>query len=444
MDINYFEKIVEKHSYIDPKLYDSLDIKRGLRNKNGTGVLVGITKVADVKGYEMKDGEKTPCEGELFYRGYSVSDLLNDSEDKQNFAFEEASYLLLFSELPSDVELELYKEVLNHNCFLPPHYLERVLLAPSSANLMNKLQICVLSLYGYDQDPDATDVKSLVNKSLELISKMPLLLAYSYAAKVHYLDKKSLHIHNPKKEYSTAENILHMIRASQEFTDLEAKVLDRIMVVHADHGGGNNSAFATHVVSSSGTDIYSSMAAAIGSLKGPRHGGANIKVSAMLEDIQKNVPNWEKKGLLKDYLGKILNKEVFDRSGLIYGLGHAVYTKSDPRALLLKSGAKKLAKETKMEEGLALIQAVEEIGGQILQEKRKTTYPIPANLDLYSGYIYKMLKIPEELYTPLFALSRSSGWAAHLIEQSMDDKLIRPAYVPLHQKRTHLPMKNRK
>ena len=441
--LDYFQCLVGKNSQIDPKMYEAHDIKRGLRNKNGTGVLVGITKVADVHGYDIIDDVKVPVDGSLTYRGYDLEELIRGARAEGRSSFEEVSYLLLFSELPSEDELQMYNELINGYRQLPERYLEEVILRTTSHNLMNKLQQCVLSLYDYDDDPDNTTIDELVLKAMELIAKFPLLLAYSYAAKKHYIDGESLIIHQPRSDYNTAENILSMIRPDQQFTELEAEILDMMLVVHADHGGGNNSAFATHVVSSTGTDIYSCISTALGSLKGPRHGGANIKAAEMLRDISEHVENWESEDEMRAYLQKILDREAFDHSGLIYGLGHAVYTKSDPRARVIKATAKELARNKGMEEGFAMIEQVERVGGKMLQEKRNLEYPLPANVDLYSGYVYKMLGIPETLYTPMFALSRTSGWCAHLLEQIMDEKIMRPAYLSLRDKRDYEPIEGR-
>lgn len=441
--LKYFKKLIVENSQIDPSMYELHDIKRGLRNQNGTGVLVGVTKVANVHGYDIVDGNKVPADGVLSYRGYDLDDLITGANGDGRLGFEEVSYLLLFSELPTAEQLTMYNELIADYRDLPSRYLEEVILRNPSRNLMNRLQQCVLSLYDYDDDPDNTSMPHIVAQALGLIAKFPLILSYSYAAKKHYLDGDSLVIHHPERNYSTAENILHMVRPNQDFTKQEVEILDMMLVVHADHGGGNNSAFATHVVSSSGTDIYSCISTALGSLKGPRHGGANIKCAEMLRDIATNVPKWEKDSELRDYLQKILAREANDGSGLIYGLGHAVYTRSDPRSTVIKETARELAKVKGMEEGFAMIEQVERLGGELLQERRNLSYPLAANVDLYSGYVYKMLDLPEELYTPMFALSRTSGWCAHLLEQIMDEKIMRPAYVNVYSHRKYLPLESR-
>ncbi len=329
-----YARVIERKAYIDPQFYEDHKIKRGLRNKNGTGVLVGVTGVADVVGYAYEDGKKIPTPGRLDYRGYSVEEILKGSRERQSHAFEEVSYLLLFGQLPTQEDLDLYHETLWSLTALPGGYLEDVILKTANKNLMNKIMQSVLSLYSYDPDPDNTEIFNVLNQSLGLIAKMPMILAYCYAAKRHYVDDASLIIHRPKSNYDPAENLLHMIRPDSSFTEEEAQILDTLMVLHAEHGGGNNSAFATHVVSSSGTDSYSAITTALGSLKGPRHGGANLMVDSMVADLKDKASDWTKAGQVKKYLEAVLDKKAFDRSGLIYGLGHAVYTLSDPRALL--------------------------------------------------------------------------------------------------------------
>ncbi|MDO5712937.1 MAG: citrate synthase [Tissierellia bacterium] len=438
-----FVDIIEKRSYIQPELYDKYKVKRGLRNKNGTGVLVGITRVADVKGYKYVDGEKTPCEGDLSYRGYSLIDIVKNGEETGRNIFEEVSYLLLLGSLPNQENLKIYKDTLCRLRPLPDKYLEDVILKIPSKDLMNKMMQSVLALYTFDESPDDTDTYNVLKQSINLIAKIPSIMAYCYAAKRHYIDDQSLIIHRPKEEYNTAENILHLIRENREFTQEEVDMLDILMVVHAEHGGGNNSAFATHVVSSSGTDTYSAIATALGSLKGPRHGGANLMVASMVDDIKAHLPRWDDRKALRQYLEKILEGRAFDQKGLIYGLGHAVYTMSDPRAVLLKEKAAELAKLKGFEESFALINDIEEIGGELLRKRRNTDYPAPANVDLYSGLVYQMLDIPHDLYTPLFGVSRTTGWCAHRMEQVMDNKIMRPAYVTLNAPMPFIPPEER-
>ncbi|VFB16971.1 2-methylcitrate synthase 1 [Urinicoccus massiliensis] len=438
-----YARVIERRAYIDPQFYEDHKIKRGLRNKNGTGVLVGVTGVADVVGYAYEDGKKIPTPGRLDYRGYSVEEILKGARERQSHAFEEVSYLLLFGQLPTQEDLDLYHETLWSLTALPGGYLEDVILKTANKNLMNKIMQSVLSLYSYDPDPDNTEIFNVLNQSLGLIAKMPMILAYCYAAKRHYVDDASLIIHRPKSNYDPAENLLHMIRPDSSFTEEEAQILDTLMVLHAEHGGGNNSAFATHVVSSSGTDSYSAITTALGSLKGPRHGGANLMVDSMVADLKDKASDWTKAGQVKKYLEAVLDKKAFDRSGLIYGLGHAVYTLSDPRALLLKERARTLAQSKNCPEEYQLIENIEKIGGDLIAEKFALPHPAPANVDLYSGLIFHLLGIPRDLFTPIFALSRTTGWCAHRLEQVLDKKIMRPAYLTLNQPQKYLPMEDR-
>ena len=438
----YAEKI-EKESTIDRDIYEKYNIKRGLRNKNGTGVLVGVTKVGDVCGYEIKDGEKIPAEGELFYRGYPITKIVRDVERTNRLGFEEVIYLLLFNKLPKAGELEIFKDVLADQRKLPAYFIEDTIMKVPGSDIMNKMMRSMLALYTYDKNPDGTDTKNVLKQSLSLISKIPLIAIYSYQVKIHNFDKKSLVIHNPDPEKTIAENILAMLRIDQKYTREEAQILDLRLIVHAEHGGGNNSAFATHVVSSSGTDSYSAMAAGLASLKGPRHGGANIKVSQMLDNIKENIANTGDKKEIEAYLEKILDKKAFDGQGLIYGLGHAVYTLSDPRATLLKEKARDLAKIKGREADFLFVENVEKIGQKLIQEKFDRAYPPCANADLYSGLVYDMLEIPKELYLPCFAIARTVGWSAHRLEQIADTKIIRPAYKSLSQVKQYINLENR-
>lgn len=438
-----YAAFIEKKSHIDPAIYDKNNIKRGLRNKNGTGVLVGVTGVADVVGYRYEDGQKLPAKGRLDYRGYSVEDILAGAEKRGVHGFEEVSYLLLFGQLPREEDLDLYKKTLWSLEKLPAGYLEDVILKTANQNLMNKMMQSVLALYSYDPDADSTKTMDVLKQSLSLIAKMPMILAYCYAAKKHYVDEASLVIHRPKEDYDTAENVLHMIRPDSQFTKEEADALDALMVLHAEHGGGNNSAFATHVVSSTGTDTYSAITTALGSLKGPRHGGANLMVDSMISDLKESLDDWTKKDQVQKYLEEQLQGKHFDGSGLIYGIGHAVYTLSDPRAVILREKAQSLSRLTGHEEDFELIQRIEEIGGRLLAEKNNLSHPAPANVDLYSGLVFHMLGIPRDLFTPIFALSRTTGWCAHRFEQIMDKKIMRPAYLTLNEPKTYLSMDQR-
>lgn len=449
MDKNIKEKLkayaekIEKESTIDRDIYEKYNIKRGLRNKNGTGVLVGVTKLGDVCGYEIKDGEKIPAEGELFYRGYPITKIVRDVERTNRLGFEEVIYLLLFNKLPKAGELEIFKDVLADQRKLPAYFIEDTIMKVPGSDIMNKMMRSMLALYTYDKNPDGTDTKNVLKQSLSLISKIPLIAIYSYQVKIHNFDKKSLVIHNPDPEKTIAENILAMLRIDQKYTREEAQILDLLLIVHAEHGGGNNSAFATHVVSSSGTDSYSAMAAGLASLKGPRHGGANIKVSQMLGNIKENIANTEDKKEIGAYLEKILDKKAFDGQGLIYGLGHAVYTLSDPRATLLKEKARDLAKIKGREADFLFVENVEKIGQKLIQEKFGRAYPPCANVDLYSGLVYDMLEIPKELYLPCFAIARTVGWSAHRLEQIADTKIIRPAYKSLSQVKEYINLEDR-
>lgn len=439
---SYAEEI-EEATRIDKEIYEKYSIKRGLRNKNGTGVLVGVTKVGDVCGYEIKDGEKLPAEGELYYRGYPLTSLVHDIESTERLGFEEVIYLLLFDRLATKNKLERFKKILAENRKLPPYFIEDTIMKVPGADIMNKMMRSMLALYTYDENPDGTDSLNVLSQALSLIAKMPLIAIYSYQVKIHNFDKKSLIIHNPDPEKSIAENILAMLRIDQKYTSEEAAILDLILIIHAEHGGGNNSAFATHVVSSSGTDSYSAMAAGLASLKGPRHGGANIKVAKMIDNIKANVKDKEDKQEIKEYLEKILDKKAFDGEGLIYGLGHAVYTLSDPRAVLLKEKARELAKFKGREADFAFVENIEKIGQKLIQEKFNRAYPPCANVDLYSGLVYDMLGIPRELFLPIFAIARTVGWSAHRLEQIADKKIIRPAYKSLSEMKDYISLDER-
>ncbi|MDQ0508662.1 citrate synthase [Peptoniphilus ivorii] len=434
---------ITKRDYINRQLYEKYDVKHGLRHADGTGVLVGITRIGYVNGYEKVDGKKIPVEGDLLYRGYSVRDMVDDFRSSNRFGYEEVAYTLLFGNLPTKKELQFFKGLLREEQDLPRNYLEDVILKVPGKNVMNKMMRSVLSLYSYDVDPEGTSTANVLRQCISLLAKIPVIMAYNYQAKKHYIDGESLVIHYPEGELATAENILHLIRKNSDFTDAEAKILDLMLILHAEHGGGNNSTFATHVVSSSGTDTYSTIATALGSLKGPRHGGANLMCSAMLDDIASNVRDIHNRDDIEDYLRRIMGGQAFDEKGLIYGIGHAVYTLSDPRAIMLKEQAKKLADEKGYADQYAFVELVEDIGGKLLQERNKTDYPVAANIDLYSGLVYQMLGIPRDLYTPLFATARMAGWCAHRLEQVQDKKILRPAYVHLNSHKKYLSMENR-
>lgn len=441
--LDYFLSLLDEHESIPHALFNTYDIKRGLRNKNGTGVLVGITRVAEVYGYEIEDGKKIPQEGRLLYRGYNLADLVEGASLDNRFSFDEVKYLLLFGNLPSQLELNLFTELLQSNMTLSSDFIDDVFIRSSTSNIMNKLQRAILSLYDYDVQADETSLNHLCSSAINLIAKSPLLLAYSYRSFLSHNTQYQFQIPVLPEALSTAEAILFLLREGKAFSELEAKLLDLCLSVHADHGGGNNSAFTTHVVSSTGTDIYSAIASAIGSLKGPRHGGANIKASKMIAHIAEAIPSLSDTKAIEAYLNKLLDKEAFDHSGLIYGLGHAVYTLSDPRTELLRQRAQDLAKEKGLSERFQFIQSIEKIAGKLIQERKNLSFQPRGNVDLYSAFIYEMLDIEECLFTPLFAISRITGWCAHLIEQVSDEKILRPAYLTLCEKQAYKPIEER-
>ena len=421
------ETLLNNHR-IDPNLYIEYDVKRGLRDSAGKGVLTGLTEISDVNAYDLVNGRKIPAEGSLYYQGYNIYDLVNGLEGHK-FGFEETIYLLLFGQLPSEKELEMFKEVMAQFETLSGRFVRDVVMKASNADIMNSMQRCILTLYTYDSRPEDISAENVLRQSIELIAKLPLIAVYSYHSYRHFRRDETLFIRNPQKGLSLAENILLMLRPDSTYTELEAKVLDIALMLHAEHGGGNNSTFTTHVVTSSGTDTYSSVAASIGSLKGPRHGGANLKVQDMFADIKAHVKNWTDEAEVEAYLCKILNKEAFDHSGLIYGMGHAVYTLSDPREVILKKFARKLAQEKGMMEEFALYELVERLGSRLVMEQRKMFKNVCANVDFYSGFVYTMLGIPKELFTPIFAIARIPGWSAHRLEEILNaGKIIRPAY----------------
>ncbi len=428
---------------IEPSLYEKYNVKRGLRNKDGTGVLVGLTKVGEVRGYMIDQNDKVNVPGKLMYRGIDMADIVRENEAKGRHAFEETMYLILMGSLPTDSELERFKNVLADHRTLPSGFTEDMILKAPSPNIMNKLARSVLASYSYDSNPDSLELDNLLRQSVELIARFPVMVAYAYQAKKHYYDHDSLYLHSPRSDYDTSENILHLIRRDNSFTRLEADTLDLMLVIHAEHGGGNNSSFATHVVSSSGTDTYSAIAAAVGSLKGPKHGGANAKVMGMINEIKENC-NWKDEGSLKDYLVKIINKDAYDKTGLVYGMGHAVYTLSDPRAELLKAKALEMANATGSEDEFKMYDAIERMTPELFGEIKGVDKHLCANVDLYSGFVYSMMNIPEELYTPLFAVSRVSSWCAHRMEEVVaGGKIIRPAYKSVTEKKPYTPIEKR-
>jgi len=441
---SYYSEIIKRNNHIQNEMFEKYNVKRGLRNADGTGVLVGLTEVGDVHAYIMDEGEKIPVEGKLRYRGIDIYDIVEGFISENRLGFEETCYLLLFGELPNKQQLDEFSQLLGSKRTLPDYFAEDMILKAPSKDIMNKLARAVLASYSYDENPDDTSIENTLRQCIELIARFPTMVAYGYQAKRHYHDRQSLFLHSPKPELSTAENILHLIRPDSTYTRSEVEILDLLLVLHAEHGGGNNSTFATRVVSSSGTDTYSAIAAAIGSLKGPKHGGANIKVMQMMENIKANVKNWSDEGEVSDYLVKILKKEANDGSGLIYGIGHAVYTLSDPRAVLLKRKAEELAKETGNEEEYNLFTTIERLAPEVFAKVKKSDKVVSANVDFYSGFVYKSLGIPVELYTPLFAIARIAGWSAHLLEEHINGgRIIRPAYKNVKGKIPYKPLKDR-
>ena len=443
----YIHRLAEKstaNNQIQPEMYAIHDVKRGLRDLNGNGVVTGLTEISNIVAKKKdENGNSLPCEGKLFYRGINIKDLVGGFRSDNRFGFEEIAYLLLFSELPNRAELNEFCDTLSGFRTLPPSFVRDMILKAPGKDLMNMLARGVLALYAYDENADDISVSNVLRQSLFLISVFPLLSVYGYQSYQHYYNEKSLNIHLPKDEYSTAQNILHLLRGEGNFTDLEAKILDLALVIHAEHGGGNNSSFTTHVVTSSGTDTYSSVAAALGSLKGPRHGGANIKVVQMFDDM-KNSINTKDKAQIKDYIARLLNKEAFDNAGLVYGMGHAIYSKSDPRADILKECAKELSHAKHHDEDFELYETVATYAPEIIAEKRKMYKGVSPNVDFYSGLIYKTLQLPLELYTPLFAIARIAGWSAHRIEEIQNNgKIIRPAYINVLEEREYTNISDR-
>lgn len=413
---------------IDSNLYIEYDVKRGLRESNGKGVLTGLTEISDVVAFDIVDGDRVPCDGRLYFQGYNVQDLIHKG-DRRRFAFEEATYLLLFGALPTKVQLRQFIDILGGLRELSGHFVRDVIMKAPSSNIMNALEKSIVTLYSYDEQADDISVPNVLRQSLQLIAKMPVISVFAYQSYMHFKKDDVLIIRNPDPACSTAENILRMLRPDGKYTELEAKVLDVALVLHAEHGGGNNSTFTNHVVTSSGTDTYSTVAACVASLKGPKHGGANLKVKQMFANIKENVSDLKDEDELRAYLKRILDKEVFDKAGLIYGVGHAVYTMSDPREVILKGYARKLSEEKGLVEEFEIYNRVEKIAKELISESRKTLKPICANVDFYSGLVYTMLGIPDELFTPIFAIARIAGWSAHRLEELVNKgKIIRPAY----------------
>lgn len=433
-----------QYGKIDPALYTKYNVKRGLRDINGKGVLAGLTEISDIKSHEIVDKEEIPCEGELYYRGINIEELVRGFISENRFGYEETAYLLLFGKLPTQKQLENFSGLLADYRELPTSFVRDIIMKAPSKDMMNTLSRSVLTLYSYDDRADDTSVENVLRQCLQLIALFPLLSVYGYQAYSHYHDGNSLYIHPPRQDLSTAENILHILRPDSKYTELEAKILDIALVIHAEHGGGNNSTFTTHVVSSSGTDTYSVISAALGSLKGPKHGGANIKVVKMFEDMKKTVKDWTDEDEVSAYLQALLDKEAFDKKGLIYGMGHAVYSLSDPRANIFKNYVKTLSEEKGRKEEFALYSMVERLAPEIIGKKRKIYKGVSANIDFYSGFVYSMLDLPPELYTPIFAISRIAGWSAHRLEEIINEgKIIRPAYLNIAPRAPYVKINER-
>ena len=431
---------------IEPELYSKHKVNRGLRDLNGNGVLTGLTEISEINAFRKNEkGEKIPMEGELLFRGVNATDIVKGlMKENRRFGFEETTYLLLFGKLPTQEELDEFVKTLGDFRTLPTSFVRDIILKAPSLDMMNTLARSVLTLHAYDSNANETDIPTVLRQSMLLIAVFPMLAVYGYQAYRHYFGGEDLFINKPKADHSTAENILRMLRRGGRYSELEAHILDIALVLHSEHGGGNNSTFTTHVVTSSGTDTYSSVAASLGSLKGPKHGGANIKVVQMFDDIKNNVRDWEDKNEIEAYLKSILNREVFDGQGLIYGMGHAVYSLSDPRADIFKGFVKKLSIEKKREKECRLYEKVAELAPKVIGEVRKIYKGVSPNIDFYSGFVYSMLDLPKELFTPLFAIARISGWSAHRIEELINaSKIIRPAYMSVCDHHKYVPLKKR-
>jgi len=438
-----YGKICENTDLISAELFDEFGVKRGLRDKNGNGVLSGLTHISKIEAFKNVNGEKIPCDGKLWYRGYSIIDLVKGFHGER-FGYEEVAYLLLFGRLPNTAELDEFKGVLNASRTLPTNFTRDVIMKAPSKDIMNSITKSVLTLASYDDNMADPSISNVLRQCLQLIAILPMLSVYGYHAYNHYECGESFYIHRPDENLSTAENILLMLRPDKTYTELEAKVLDIALVLHMEHGGGNNSTFTTRVVSSAGSDTYSVVAAALSSLKGPKHGGANIKVVEMMRDLREQVSDLHDEEAIKEYLGKLLDKQAFDKKGLIYGMGHAVYSLSDPRARIFKSFVERLARAKGREEEFDIYSAVERLAPEVIAEKRKIYKGVSANVDFYSGFVYNMLDIPLELYTPIFAMARIVGWSAHRIEELVNvDKIIRPAYLSIMEEKEYKSLEER-
>lgn len=443
-NVEFLVEELRKHNKINADDFSRFGVKRGLRNADGTGVMAGLTKISSVDGYYINDGEKIPKEGHLFFRGVDMVDIVNSCKEENRFGFEEVAWLLIFGSLPTTRQLQKFSEILAECRNLPEDFIEDMIMKAPSPNIMNKITRSVLALYSYDENPDDLSIENVIRQSIQLIAQIPVIMSYAYQVKRRHYYKKSMYIHPTKPNHSTAEAVLHSMRSNKNFTDEEAKLLDLCLMVHAEHGGGNNSTFATRVLTSSGTDTYAAYAAAIGALKGPKHGGANIKVTEMMNYIQEGVSDTTNEGQVADFLAKLINKEAGDRSGLIYGMGHAVYTLSDPRAVILKEEARNFAKKCGYEERFNLIETVERLTPEVFLNIKGNKKPICANVDMYSGLIYEMLQIPDDIFTPLFTTARIAGWSAHRLEELMTGgRIIRPAYKSVSTKRKYIKIDDR-
>jgi citrate synthase len=443
-EIHRLSRLCQENNKIEPELYDQYKVKKGLREANGKGVLTGLTEISTIYGTKEVNGEIQPIDGELYYRGIDINKLVDGFIGEGRFGYEETVYLLIFGKLPNEEELDEFTKLLAYNRMLPDEFVPDVILKSPNKDIMNAMARSILTLNSYDKNSDDLAISNVLRQSIWLISTVPMIAAYSYLAYRHYMTGRGLYIHNPKPEFSTAENLLRIMRQNKTFTPLEAKILDIALVLHAEHGGGNNSTFTTHVVTSSGTDTYSSVAASLCSLKGPKHGGANIKVKNMFDELKKNVKDWKNDDEIAEYLLKILRKEAFDKSGLIYGIGHAIYTKSDPRAEILEKYTMLLAEEKDRMEEADLYHRVARLAPELMKNERKMYKPVCPNIDFYSGFVYNMLGIPDEFITPLFAIARVAGWSAHRIEELIcTNKIIRPAYMSVAKETDYISLSDR-
>ena len=444
-EIIEYSELCVKNSYIEPELYKKYQVNRGLRDLDGNGVLTGLTEISEIQSSKMEDGKKIGIEGKLFYRGVDVEKMVDGFVKEKRFGFEEVVYLLLFGDQPNQQELKNFTRVLGNYRSLPTSFVRDIIMKAPSSDMMNTLARSVLTLFSYDEKASDVSIPNVLRQSLELIALFPLLAVYGYQTYKHYHDGQSLFIHQPQAELSTAENILYILRPDSQYTELEARILDIALVLHAEHGGGNNSTFTTHVVSSSGTDTYSVIAASLGSLKGPKHGGANIKVVEMFDDMKKNLDDWTDAKQVRQYLVDLLHKRAFDNAGLIYGMGHAIYSVSDPRANVFKGFVRSLSEEKGLHDEFELYSMVERLAPEVIGEERKIYKGVSANVDFYSGFVYSMLGLPLELFTPIFAIARIAGWSAHRLEELINaGKIIRPAYMNVSERRDYEPMDERK